>query len=235
MSTFHFKQFSIEQKRSAMKVGTDAMLLGSIAGNNTPTTILDVGAGTGVIALMMAQRFPEAKVSAIELNSEAFEEAQLNFTNSPFSDRVHCEQRDFKDYITEERFDLIVSNPPYFINSLLSSDESRSTARHADSLTPEAFIEKAVELISKDGQVIVIVPADLNDLWVMAAKSKGLYLQEIVEVRGKEKSPPNRVVLTFDKKETRFTKSELTVRNKDGKYTDQYILLTRDFHDRIPT
>lgn len=235
MSTFHFKQFSIEQKRSAMKVGTDAMLLGSIAGNNTPTTILDVGAGTGVIALMMAQRFPEAKVSAIELNSEAFEEAQLNFTNSPFSDRVHCEQRDFKDYITEERFDLIVSNPPYFINSLLSSDESRSTARHADSLTPEAFIEKAVELISKDGQVIVIVPADLNDLWVMAAKSKGLYLQEIVEVKGKEKSPPNRVVLTFDKKETRFTKSELTVRNKDGKYTDQYILLTRDFHDRIPT
>lgn len=235
MSTFHFKQFSIEQKRSAMKVGTDAMLLGSIAGKNTPTTILDVGAGTGVIALMMAQRFPEAKVSAIELNSEAFEEAQLNFTNSPFSDRVHCEQRDFKDYITEERFDLIVSNPPYFINSLLSSDESRSTARHADSLTPEAFIKKAVELISKDGQVIVIVPADLNALWVVAAKSEGLYLQEIVEVKGKEKSPPNRVILTFDKEDTGLIKSELTVRNKDGKYTDQYILLTRDFHDRIPT
>lgn len=235
MSTFHFKQFSIEQKRSAMKVGTDAMLLGSIAGKNTPTTILDVGTGTGVIALMMAQRFPEAKVSAIELNSEAFEEAQLNFTNSPFSDRVRCRQGDFRDYITEERFDLVISNPPYFINSLLSSDESRSAARHANSLTPDAFIKKVAELISKDGQVVVIVPADLNDVWVVAAKSEGMFLQEIVEVKGKEKSPPNRVILTFAKKDTGLMTSELIVRNEGGKYTDDYILLTRDFHDRVPT
>ena len=143
MSTFQFKHFSIKQADSAMKVGTDAMLLGAMVGSSDPSEILDVGAGTGVIALMMAQRFDQARVDAVEIDNAAFEEAKGNITASVFKDRMSIFYCDFLEFNTTKKYDLIVSNPPYFMNSLKNSDRSKTLARHADDLSAHQFLTKS--------------------------------------------------------------------------------------------
>lgn len=234
MSTFQFKHFSIKQADSAMKVGTDAMLLGSMAGSSDPSQILDVGTGTGVIALMMAQRFDQARVDAVEIDRAAFQEAKGNVTASTFKDRMNVFSSNFLEFNSREKYDLIVSNPPYFINSLKNSDPSKSLARHADDLSAHQFLAKSFELLEKVGQVQVIMPFELVPNWESAGLKCGLYINHIIEVKGKPSATVNRAILTFEREVRERAKDLFTVRNDDNSYSEAYIELTSEFHDRIP-
>lgn len=234
MSTFQFKHFSIKQAVSAMKVGTDAMLLGSMAGSSDPSQVLDVGTGTGVIALMMAQRFDQARVDAVEIDSAAFEEAKGNVETSIFKHRMNIIRSDFLEFSTTKKYDLIVSNPPYFMNSLKNSDRSKTLARHADDLSAHQFLTKSFELLENGGQVQVIIPFDLVPSWESAGLESGLFINHIVEVKGKPSTEVNRAILTFGRESRERTEDLFTVRNNDNTYSEEYIELTSEFHDRIP-
>ncbi len=234
MSTFQFKHFAIKQANSAMKVGTDAMLLGSMAGSSDPSEILDVGAGTGVIALMMAQRFNKVSVDAVEIDISAFEEAKGNVEASIFKGRVNVFHSDFLEFNTMKKYDLIVSNPPYFMNSLKSTDRSKSLARHADDLSAHQFLTKSVELLKSGGQIQVIIPVDLVRIWKNAGLDCGLHINHIIEIKGKPSTEINRVILTFEQESQETIRDLFTVRNDDNSYSEAYIELTSEFHDRIP-
>ena len=132
-SVFHFKEFSVDQADCAMKINTDGVLAGALSENEDPRFILDIGTGTGVIALMLAQRFASAKIDAVEIDQQAAEAAETNFLNSPFAHRLHCYSSSFEDFFSAStiKYDLIVSNPPFFIGSLQNPDKRKSMARHA--------------------------------------------------------------------------------------------------------
>ncbi len=234
MSTFQFKYFSIKQADSAMKVGTDAMLLGSMAGSYDPSDILDVGTGTGVIALMVAQRFVQARVEAVEIDKAAFKEALGNVEASAFKDRMNVFCSDFLKFNTTNKYDLIVSNPPYFMNSLKNSDRSKSLARHADDLNAHQFLTKSVELLKNQGQIQVIIPVDLAPSWETAGLDCGLHINHMIEIKGKPSTEVNRAILTFEQELRERKKDLFTVRNDDSSYSEAYVELTSEFHDRIP-
>lgn len=234
MSTFHFKHFKIEQSASAMKVGTDAMLLGAMASHPDPSRILDVGTGTGVIALMLAQRYTNASIEAVEIEEAAFEEASQNIQESIFRDRVNSCLFNFIEYQSKFKFDLIVSNPPYFLNSLKNTNEHKTLARHADDLRAAEFLTKAVDLLESNGRVQVIIPNDLFSDWDKAGRDCGLYINQITEVKGKPTTKVNRVILTFEPISSERMIDSFVVRNNDNSYGEDYLKLTSEFHDRIP-
>ena len=232
MSTFRFKHFQIKQSMSAMKVGTDAMLLGAIAEHPKPSNILDIGSGTGVIALMLAQRYKHALVEAVEIEESAFLEASDNIRESGFSDRVKTSCIDYNEYEYSHKFSLIVSNPPYFINSLKNFDRTKILARHADSLSAFKLLSKSVKMLEKGGRIQVIIPYNLTEHWELAGLGVGLYLNQKIEIQGKRSSPVNRAILTFELSQSEKIISRFVLRNDDNSYTEEYIELTRDFHDR---
>lgn len=234
MSTFQFKHFAIKQSVSAMKVGTDAMLLGSMAGQSGLLRILDVGTGTGVIALMLAQRFTDALISAVEIERSAYEEARGNIASSSFSDRVNISHCDFIDYEPKEKYDLIVSNPPFFVNSLKNAEQSKILARHADHLSASQFLKKAIGLLEVEGSVQVIIPNDLVSSWEAAGFDVGLSLTQKTMIQGKPSTEVNRAILTFDRRPSEQIVDLFIIRNDDNTYSEDYIKLTSEFHDRIP-
>ncbi|MDP3914198.1 MAG: methyltransferase, partial [Bacteroidota bacterium] len=175
---FQFKQFRIVQERSAMKVGVDGVLLGSWADISGAKRILDIGTGTGLIALMMAQRNPDAQIDALEIEPEAFQEAVFNIQQSPWNERIQIELCSFQEFSgkADLKYDLIVSNPPYFTNGHKAPLENRSTARHSDSLPLGDLISGAIGLLNKTGKIALVLPieslqeittlADLNKLFI---------------------------------------------------------------------
>ena len=161
---FQFKQFTIHQQRCAMKVGTDGTLLGAWAQVPIKSArILDIGTGTGLIALMMAQRFPEATVLGIDIDGEAVNQAQENVVLSPFASRVEIRLQNVLDFEYKEGFDAIVSNPPYFVDALTCPDQQRTIARHTISLTYEGLMKSAYRLLKPDGMFSLVIPSECRD------------------------------------------------------------------------
>lgn len=194
---FAFKRFTIHQQRCAMKVGTDGCLLGAWARGGR--RVLDVGTGTGVIALMMAQRFPASSVTALDVDADAVRQARENVEASPFGRQVSVEQADFLHWDGEGPFDAVVSNPPFFVNSLTSPDARRSLARHAASLPYEDLLQKACSLLAEDGEVSVVVPFDCRSRMESAAALAGLQPSRLCAVRTTLRKPPRRYLLSFRK------------------------------------
>ena len=232
MSTFQFKHFSVSQANATMKVGTDAMLLGSSVDDERPSSILDIGTGTGVIALMLAQRFAEAKVIGLEIDDEACQEAKINFEQSPWKDRLETIHGDILDIQFDDRFDLIVSNPPYYENSLISENERTSRAKHAEFLPVNSLLRKVASILTKNGSFWVIIPSENAESWMRQAELNQLHLQSSISILGKEGQKEKRRILAFAREKREVTSSRLTIRNSEGKYTSEYIELTKDFHDR---
>ena len=197
MGDFSFKQFHICQDRTAMKVGTDGVLLGAWAEGGT--RVLDIGTGTGVIALMMAQRFPASSVTALDIDADAVRQARETVDASPFRGQVTVCQTDFLRWSGEGAFDSIVSNPPYFIDSLTSPDARRSLARHAASLPYDQLLRKCYDLLTADGEVSVVVPFDCRSRMESAAALAGLVLTRLCAVRTTSRKPPRRYLLAFRK------------------------------------
>lgn len=231
---FRFKHFSVKQEKSAMKVGTDGVLLGAWAGiGYSPRTILDAGAGTGLIALMLAQRFPQAYVTAVEISREAAEECRENFDCSCWSDRMTCICSDYINLPGNETgYDLIVSNPPFFTNGIFAPEKARAAARHSDcGMSPEKVLEKSSELLSGNGRVAMIVPAGLEDSLIFKATILHLDLTRITRVSSREGKTPFRILCEFSRISDRsFVEDSFFVRDINNNYSDGYVRLTKDFY-----
>jgi tRNA1Val (adenine37-N6)-methyltransferase len=232
MSVFRFRHFEVRQESSAMKIGTDAMVLGALATANHPQSILDIGTGTGVLTLMMAQKFPNATLHAIEIDSAATDEARLNVEKSPWADRIHVWQSDFRDFESREKYALIISNPPYFTNGLVNPDRSKARARHESALPFEVLFTRVSECLKEDdGLFWMIAPsAELEALNVHAERAN-LWMNTRIDIQGKEGGAVVRNVLCFAFNRSENTVHEqLTIRTANGHYTQEYKALTIDFH-----
>lgn len=229
---FHFKQFDVDQSGCAMKVNTDGVLLGALADQDDPSTILDIGTGTGVIALMMAQRFANAVIDAVEIDEVATKTASKNFHNSPFEKRVTGYALDFKTFFErypDKRYDLIVSNPPFHIHSLKSKTIDQSLARHADERFFEELVAVVAERLTDQGICCLILPLQtamlVNDLILR----NNLYLCRRIAICSFEDSAPHREILFFGPQQKEFIEEKFVIYQQPTVYTDNYSELLKDF------
>ena len=228
---FQFKQFTIQQEKSAMKVGTDGVLLGGWVNTKRCDTVLDIGAGTGVIALMMAQR-TNAKIMGIEIEENAALEAQQNVADSPWKGRVEIVHSSLQDFVEKQSstFDLIVSNPPFFSNASKAGNKNRTLARHNDSLPFSELLSYSYKLLSAEGTLAVILPNEAAGKFETLARKIGLFLTRKMEVKPKVSKNVNRVLFEFSKTPKAFTKDQLIIYNEDGSYAAQYKELLSAFY-----
>lgn len=234
MSLFRFKHFEIFQGNAPLKVGTDAMILGALAQFQTNATILDIGSGTGVLALMQAQKVPKATIDAIELNNDAYRDAQFNFSNSPFENVGEVVQGDFLTFQPSKKYSGFISNPPFYVNALKGAQDGLNLAKHVDELSLEQMVEKASSIAEEKASFWLIWPyQDRSIMYEAFAKNAWSLIAETT-LYGKSNCP-SRVVANFKLEQTPSTtkeKRELTIRDAAGRYSSEYIELTRNFHDR---
>jgi len=230
---FQFKQFTIAQDRTAMQVGTDGVLLGAwVPIERSPQSILDIGTGTGVIALMLAQRCDAQTIDALELDDAAYEQATENFEHSPWGDRLFCYHAHLYEFATEmdDTYDIVVCNPPFFENGQKTGDNARDQARFEEAMPFELLVSAAAKLLNPDGVFAMILPysrkAEFLDLM---AKAK-LYPFKITNVRGNPEKDFKRVLIAFSNKTQDVVEVELTIEKARHDYTDAYIALTQDFY-----
>ncbi len=236
-SFFRFKQFVVEQEHCGMKVGTDGVLLGAWAGNHQQACMLDVGTGTGLVALMLAQRFPSARVLALEIDGPAAHQADLNFKASPFANRLRILHSSFQDYVrmSPESFDLITCNPPFFFQSLLSPDPARNLARHNQNLHPQEFFSLAKSCLSPNGQLTIIIPHSDHQFWMAAAADFSFFPNRITTIKPVPGKPAHRVLLSFATHGVDPVLGSLTIETgKRDQYTPEFEAMVRDFYLRIP-
>ena len=268
---FNFKRFTICHDRSSMKVGTDGVLLGAWAGkglreDGSPMAILDVGTGSGLIALMLAQRFEGSHVDAIDIHDDSVAQAACNAQASVFADRIHVCKQDFclmgedfnghdknlkssdkdfmssdKDFMSSDkdfkslnkdfnRYDLIVTNPPFYIEDTLSGNSARDNARHTSSLPFEVLIGGASKLLNEDGLFAVIIPYSSSAAFVGSCALHGLYLLRRTDVRSTERKPFKRSLLEFGRHAAASDASVLTLYSAGCQRSDEYAELTQDFY-----
>ena len=230
---FAFKQFTIRHDRCAMKVGTDGVLLGAWTDLTHSRYILDIGTGTGLIALMLAQRCPEAQITAIDIDADAVGQAKENIQASPWKERVEAKLQDVCTYSEQGMFDTIVSNPPYFINSLKCPDHQRNTARHTDTLDAGKLIRKVSELLTSDGRFSLILPADQTNELLSLAESQGLYPSRQTWIITRPGISPKRILLEFRKTPSMFQPDELVIELERHVYSEDYIALTKEFYLKL--
>lgn len=204
---FQFKQFTIEQELCAMKVGTDGVLLGAWAKGGP--RILDIGTGTGIIALMMAQRYPEAQVTAIDIDEGAVRQAEQNVSQSPFLGRISVLQQAVQEHLGE--YESIVSNPPFFIDSLQAPDEQRNMARHTATLSYAELMKAAYRLLADNGELSVVIPFDYRRRMEDEAVFVGFFPSRVCGVKTTERKPAKRYLLAFRKHPCPCEKSEITI------------------------
>ena len=227
---FRFKQFIVKHDRCAMKVGTDGVLLGSWVSPEGEIA-LDIGCGTGLIALMLAQRNPSLNIIGIDIDEEAVEQAKENAENSRWNERIEIKKHDFnEDFHTSESFDLIVSNPPFYKEDTNCPDETRNKARHSASLPISVLMEKSSKLLSPQGRVAVIVPYSAAVDTISEAAIAGLYLTRRTDVKTTPRKAAIRVLLEFSRNTELATRNELLLRDETGEWSKEYKLLTQDFY-----
>lgn len=242
---FKFKEFAINQDRCAMKIGTDSVLLGAWTSiDDHPYSILDIGAGTGILALMLAQRsqsVPMAAeiIDAIEIDDAAYEQCVENFESSPWSDRLFCYhaaldefvkeflEDDMEDMIT---YDLIISNPPFYSDTYKSSDNQRDLARFVDAMPFRQLLESVSKLLSSEGQFSVVIPFSEEKEFIVLATKEHLYPNRILRVQGTPQSEIKRSFIQFSFKETTVNTEHLIIETARHHYTEDYIALTKDFY-----
>ena len=226
---FRFKQFCIHHDRCAMKVGTDGVLLGAW-GCVEGSRILDIGTGTGLIALMAAQRNPEAKVCGIDIDEEAVFQARENIAESPFCSRIECILKDVLAFETKELFDAILCNPPFFTEDTLPDDKSRALARNNKNLPFPLLINKVADLLADDGVFSLVVPSGLVQEIVGLCLENGLHLVRRCQVHTTAQKPPRRTLLAFSRQNLKCDEQVLCLMDKDGSRSPQYQELTKDFY-----
>jgi tRNA1Val (adenine37-N6)-methyltransferase len=231
MSAFRFKQFSIHQDNTSMKVGTDSILFGSWLNLSiSHKNILDVGTGTGILSLMLAQKSTKAKILAIEIDNNAYIQAIENASSSPWSDRIHIVHADAKVWSTHDKYDLIISNPPYFSNSLVSDTISKVYARHQLSFSLSDLVDIWNRQGAENSELACILPIDESEKLIDLINKSGYFLKKYTAVKPKINLVSNRAMMLFGKDKAPTVTSELCIRKKDGTYSEEYITLTKDFY-----
>ena len=230
---FEFKQFSIQQERSAMKIGTDGVLLGAwVSLEKNPESILDLGAGTGILSLQLAQRCHAEIIDAVELDEDAYEECVENFEASDWGDRLFCYHASVQQFASEieDTYDLIISNPPFYSEDYKTDDIARNTARFTDTLPFNDLALAVSQLLSKKGSFALILPRKEEEEFIKLASENGLFPNRICRVKGNSTSEVKRSLISFsfDKTETIF--EELTIEISRHVYTKDYINLVKDFY-----
>lgn len=232
-STFQFKQFTIEQDKCAMKVGTDAVLLGAWTDCKKAERILDIGAGSAVISLMLAQR-SEASIDAIEIDKASCEQAEENVSNSKWSDRINVIHSSLQNYLLSnpEKYDLIVSNPPYFVASSKAPDQKRSTARHTDTLPFSDLLHGVDLLLKEDGKFCTILPVKEAINLKALAENYHLFLTHLTRVRGRaDKDSEKRWLMQFERSAGELKEDSIAIeKGERHDYTEQYKELTKDYY-----
>jgi tRNA1Val (adenine37-N6)-methyltransferase len=231
MTVFRFKYFSIKQEKSAMKIGTDSMVLGSLIDVSNKKKVLDIGSGTGVLCLMLAQKSKELDILGIEIDKDTAIEALENCSNSIFSSQINIIHADFLSYEFNSNFDLIVSNPPFFENSYKSENITKNLARHTDTLPFEAMFLKVASILCINGEFSLVLPAKISLKIENIALKLELYLTKEVSIYGKSMNL-NRKILTFSKIKKKKIESELIIRDEFNDYTEEYKTFTEHFHNR---
>lgn len=240
---FQFKEFTIYQDRCAMKIGTDGILLGAwVSLENKPENIFDIGAGTGVIALQLAQRSFAANITAVEINDSAFEQCTDNFENSPWADRLFCYHASAQEFATsfaeviedetekDKAYDLIVSNPPFYSEDYKTESTARDVARFNDALPFEHLIGCVDHLLSEDGVFALILPRKEEETFIALASEAGLFPKRICRVRGTLTSEEKRSLIEFTFRRTETKITALTLETERHQYTEDYKKLVKDFY-----
>lgn len=229
---FHFKKFSIDDSLAAMKIGTDSVLLGAWTPCGDENRILDIGTGSGILALMMAQK-TKSVIDAIEIDADAAGLAQKNAQLSPWSDRVHIINSSIQEFSTEtnNKYTLIICNPPFFTDSLKAPDKARNIARHNDTLPVKDLLRITSELLEEDGKAAFILPADAFGNWITTASNLNLFPAFITKARSSLNHIPHRVMVVFKKdKNPEIIENELSIYSSKGIYTKEYRELTKEFY-----
>lgn len=235
-TAFSFKHFVVHHDKCAMKVGTDGVLLGAWSCVKGAVEILDVGTGTGVLALMMAQRC-EALIDAVDINESAYLQARDNFLLSTWSKRLRVYHVSLQDFVVgnEGEYDLIISNPPFFIDAMKGGSDARNIARHInETLTFEELAEGVLSLLKPDGRFCVILPVKEGNLFLEICERAGLYYNKITRVRTKADKHEKRLLLEMSKKRKAIVSDELVIHNEDGSYSKEFVELTKDFYTHFP-
>ncbi len=231
---FHFKEFSVKQDKTAMKIGTDAVLLGAWTRLEQPiNSILDIGAGTGIIALQMAQLYGAEIIDAIEIEPNAYEQCVDNFENSPWSDRLFCYNASLQEFTkeVEEKYHLIISNPPFYNATFLSDNNKRNQARQTNALSFGILIESVSKLLHKKGYFSVIVPFNSEKQLLDLAEKHSLFPQKICQVKGKTNAKIKRSLLLFSfSKKKNPIMEELILEKERHVFTEDYQNLVEDFY-----
>lgn len=231
--SFHFKQFSVAQDRCAMKIGTDGVMLGAwVCLKNNPYSVLDIGAGTGIIALQLAQRSSAQQIDALEIEENAYEQCVENFENSPWSDRLFCYHASLEEFVAEidDKYDLIISNPPFYSESHKTIDKRRDIARFNDVLPFGELLYGAAQLLSAKGVFALIVPRKEEEGFIRLASEVKLYPKRICRVRGSISTEAKRSLLEFSFEKISPKIENLTIEIARHNYTEDYKNLVRDFY-----
>jgi tRNA1Val (adenine37-N6)-methyltransferase len=228
---FRFKQFIVHQDRCAMKVGTDGVLLGAWTNAELAKKVLDVGTGTGLLAMMLLQRYPLLALDAIEIDELACEQAIENVQNSPWKDKIRVFQTSYQNFASSEKYDLIVSNPPYFTDSLKNPDDKRALARHNDSLSLYELFSKSKEILTSQGKLSIIYPSKEAYEWILEAKKMGFHCTRLTKVIPKVGANEKRLLIEFSMQEDVCKEDELIIETYNRhEYSEQFIELTKDFY-----
>jgi len=234
MSTFNFKQFTVQQDKCAMKIGTDGVLLGAWCPiDNNPYSILDIGAGTGILSLMIAQRSHAEQIDALEIDEDAYEQCVENFENSPWGDRLFCFHAGLDEFIDEpeDEYDIIISNPPFYSEDFKTENSQRDLARFQDAMPFEDLVEAADLLLSENGIFAVIIPYKEEEKFIDLCAEVELFPVKVTRVKGSHNTQIVRSMLAFKRFELSvLTADELVIEISRHEYTDDYINLTKAFY-----
>lgn len=233
---FRFKEFTVKQDQTAMKVGTDGVLLGSWAPiEHRPYSILDIGTGTGLIALMLAQRSFAEQIDGLEIEDNAYEQAVENFEESPWNDRLFCYHASLKDFAAEieDRYDLILCNPPFFKSNQQIEDKARETARFYDGLPFDELIVGAKTLLSEIGVFAVIIPFEEQEHFIALAEKALLFPFKITQVKGNPTAKLKRSLLAFSAQKTDVHSDCLTIESDRHQYSPEFTQLVKDFYLKL--
>ncbi|NDV45743.1 methyltransferase domain-containing protein [Paludibacter sp. 221] len=233
---FSFKQFTVYHDLCAMKVGIDGVLLGAWADVKNANNILDIGTGSGLIALMLAQRNPDATITAIDIDENAILQSEINIKNSPWGNRIEVGKNSLQDFMlsSTKKYDLIVSNPPFFINSMKAPEDTRTTARHTDTLTHEELITYSKALITPKGKLCIILPINEGEKCIDFAENSGLFCNKKVSVFPKPGSPAKRLLLGFSLEKRERENTHITIESETRhQYTPEFTQLAKDFYLKL--